>query len=76
MRHRPDRVCDPGEIADRRPPRVWVLTGTDPGVGEARLSRVPAEWQRVDERRFPGTIAVLFMHRPAADSTSAGPPIP
>jgi hypothetical protein len=76
MRHQPDRVCDPGEIADRGPVRVWVLTGTDPGVGEARLSRVPTEWQRVDERRFPGTIAVLFEHRPAADSTSAGPPIP
>jgi hypothetical protein len=76
MRHRPDRVCDPGEIADRQPTRVWVITGTDPGVGEARLNRVPTNWQRTDERHFPGTIAVLFEHRPPAASTSAGSPIP
>src|SRR4029079_1604521 len=33
-RGREDRLCQPTEIADPRPARVWVLTGTDPGVGE------------------------------------------
>jgi hypothetical protein len=69
-----DRVCPPDEIAERRPLRVWVLTGTDPGVGESRFRQVPPEWRRVRERRFHGTIAVLYEYRPA--STSAGGPVP
>jgi hypothetical protein len=59
-----DRLCRPDEIADRRPPRVWVLTGTDPGVGEIRFRQVPPEWRRVAEKRFHGTIAVLYEYHP------------
>jgi hypothetical protein len=40
-----------------------VLTGTDPGVTEAVLSQVPPEWHRVDQRTYPGTIAMLFERR-------------
>jgi hypothetical protein len=77
MRDQPEQLCELTAIAEMQPPRVWVVTGTDPGVGEARLSQVPADWQRVDSRRFPGTIAVCFEHGPPpAASTSAGPPIP
>jgi hypothetical protein len=75
-RGREERVCEPSEIGGRRPARVWVLTGTDPGVGESRLRQVPPDWQRVDARTFRGTVAVLFEHRPPAASTSAGGPIP
>jgi hypothetical protein len=75
-RGREDRVCQPNEIADRKPARVWVLTGTDPGVGESRLRQVPPDWQRVEARTFRGTIAVLFEYRPPPASTSAGGPIP
>jgi hypothetical protein len=75
-RGREERVCEPREIADRRPTRVWVLTGTDPGVGERRLRQVPPDWQRVDARTFRGTVAVRFERRPPAASTSAGGPIP
>jgi hypothetical protein len=64
MRHRPGRVCDPGEIADRRPARVWIVTGTDPGIAEARVVRVPPAWHRTGECRFPGTVAILFEHQP------------
>jgi hypothetical protein len=74
MRGREELVCDPAEIGDRMPTRVWVLTGTDPGVGEQRLDRVPPDWQRVDEVRFRGTRAVLFEYRPG--STSGGRPVP
>ncbi|HEX3152133.1 MAG TPA: hypothetical protein VHR66_28935 [Gemmataceae bacterium] len=77
MRDQPDQLCDIAEIADRQPPRVWVLTGTDPGIAEARISRVPADYHQVDARVFPGTIVVCFEHRPqSATSTSAGPTIP
>jgi len=76
-RDREDRVCEPRQIAARRPARVWVLTGTDPGVGEIRFRQVPPDWRRVGERRFHGTIAVLYEYRPPpADSTSAGGPVP
>jgi hypothetical protein len=75
-RGREDRVYQPAEIADRRPARVWVLTGTDPGVGEGRLRQVPADWPRVEARTFRGTVAVLFECRPPPASTSAGGPIP
>ena len=69
-------MCQPNEIADRKPARVWVLTGTDPGVGESRLRQVPPDWQRVEARTFRGTIAVLFEYRAPPASTSAGGPIP
>jgi hypothetical protein len=76
-RGREERVCQPNEIGERRPARVWVLTGTDPGVGEVRFRQVPPDWQRVGERRFHGTIAVRYECRPAAAaSTSAGEPVP
>lgn len=72
-----ERVCLPSEVGARRPARVWVLTGTDPGVGEIRFRQVPPDWQRVDEKHFHGTIAVLYEYRPVpADSTSAGGPVP
>jgi hypothetical protein len=63
-RGRPDRYFPLAQIGVRRPARVWVLTGTDPGVAEAVLSQVPAGWQRVDSRTFPGTIAILMELRP------------
>lgn len=76
-RGREARVCRPDEIADRRPSRVWVLTGTDPGVGEIRFRQVPPDWRRVRERWFRGTIAVLYEYHPApAGSTSADGPVP
>ena len=74
MRGREELVCEPAEIGDRQPVRVWVLTGTDPGVGEQRLNQVPADWQQAEEVVFRGTRAVLFEHRPG--STSAGRPVP
>jgi hypothetical protein len=73
----PERACDFPELADRRPDRIWVLTGTDPGIGEARFQRIPADWQRVNARTFHGTIVVLFEYRPPpAASTSAIETIP
>lgn len=74
LRGREDCVCHPADIAGRMPTRIWVLTGTDPGVGELRLNQVPPDWQPVAEARFRGTRAVLFEHGGA--STSAGPPVP
>ena len=71
-RHQPNRYVTLAEIGDRRPTRVWVLTGTDPGITESVLSQVPAGWERVDSRSFGRTIAVLLVRR----STSAGSPIP
>jgi hypothetical protein len=75
-RDSPERVCDFPEIADRQPARIWVLTGTDPGIGEARFNRVPGDWQRVNSQTFHGTIAVLFERRPPTASTSASETIP
>jgi hypothetical protein len=76
-RGREGRVCQPNEIGERRPARVWVLTGTDAGVGEVRFRQVPPDWQRMGERRFHGTIAVLYEYRPIPDaSTSAGGAVP
>jgi hypothetical protein len=76
-RGREERVCQPNEIGERRPARVWVLTGTDPGVGEVRFRQVPPDWQRMGERRFHGTVAVLYEYRPIpAASTSAGGAVP
>jgi hypothetical protein len=72
----PEHVCDFPELADRNPTRIWVLTGTDPGVGEARFARLPAGWERVGAWTFRGTVAVLFEYRPSAVSTSAGDAIP
>jgi hypothetical protein len=63
-RHQPERYFPLGEIARRKPRRVWVLTGTDPGVPEAVLSQVPPDWQKVDSRTFTGTIAIRIEHRP------------
>ena len=74
LRGREELVCEPAEIGARRPARVWVLTGTDPGVGELRLNQVPADWEWAGEVRFRGTRAVLFEHRPG--STSVGRPVP
>ena len=62
-RHQPDRYFPLAEIARRNPRRVWVLTGTDPGVPEAVQSQVPPTWRRVDPRDFGRTIAIL-MERP------------
>jgi hypothetical protein len=59
-RHEPDRYFPLAKIARRRPRRVWVITGTDPGVTESVLGQVPADWHRVDSRTFDGTIAVLM----------------
>ena len=63
-RHEPDRYFPLAEIARRRPLRVWVITGTDPGVTDSVLSQVPSEWHRVDSRTFDGTVAVLMERRP------------
>jgi hypothetical protein len=63
-RHEPDRYFPLAEIAHRRPARVWVLTGTDPGVAEAVLSQVPPDWQKVDSRTFAGTVAIRMERRP------------
>jgi hypothetical protein len=60
----PDRYLPLAEIGGRRPARVWVLTGTDPGIAESVLGQVPAEWHRADSRTFDGTIAVLLAHHP------------
>lgn len=57
-RQQPERYAPLAGIADRNPPRVWVLTGTDPGVADAVLNQVPAGWHRVDSRTFTGTIAI------------------
>jgi hypothetical protein len=64
-RHHAQRYLPLAEIAIQRPARVWVLTGTDPGVAEAVLSQVPSEWHQVDARTFPGTIAMLLERQPA-----------
>jgi hypothetical protein len=63
-RHQPDRYFPLAEITRRNPRRVWVLTGTDPGVPEAVLSQVPPDWQKVESRTFAGTVAVLMERRP------------
>ena len=63
-RHQPDRYFPLAEIIRRNPPRVWVLTGTDPGVTEAVMSQVPPLWRRVDDRSFGRTIAILMERRP------------
>lgn len=62
-RHQPDRYMPLADIALRRPARVWVVTGTDPGVTESVLRQVPAEWRRIESHEFGATIAVL-MERP------------
>jgi hypothetical protein len=59
-RHQPERYYPLAEIPRRMPTRLWVITGTDPGVTEAVLSQVPPGWQRVEAREFPGTTAVLM----------------
>jgi hypothetical protein len=59
-RHEPDRYFPLAEIARRRPQRVWVITGTDPGVPESVLSQVPAAWHVAETHTFDGTIAVLM----------------
>jgi hypothetical protein len=63
-RRQPGRYLPLREIAGRDPHRVWVVTGTDPGVPEAVVSQVPPKWRRVDARTFGRTIAIL-MERPA-----------
>jgi hypothetical protein len=62
-RDQPDRYLSLADIARRRPARVWVVTGTDPGVVESVLSQVPPEWRRVESREFSATIAVLMERR-------------
>lgn len=59
-----DRYFPLGEIARRNPRRVWVLTGTDPGVPEGVQGQVPPKWRRVHVRTFGRTLAIL-MERPA-----------
>jgi uncharacterized membrane protein len=63
-RRHAERYFPLSEIALRRPARVWVLTGTDPGVAESVLSQVPPEWHQVESRTFDGTVAILMEHRP------------
>jgi len=63
-RDQPERYFPLAEIARRQPARVWVLTGTDPGVSEAVLSQVPTGWHQVETRRFNGTTAIMMEHRP------------
>jgi hypothetical protein len=53
-----------GGIGSRKLTRVWVITGTDPGVVDAVLSQVPPIWRRVEAREFDGTIAVLMEFSP------------
>ena len=74
MRGREVLLCDPAEVGNRRPSRVWIVTGTDPGVGEQRFEQLPSDWQQVDEVRFRGTRAVQFERRPV--STSAARAVP
>jgi hypothetical protein len=62
-RRQPDRYMPLADIARRRPARVWVITGTDPGVVESVLSQVPPEWHRVELRDFTATTAVLMERR-------------
>jgi hypothetical protein len=59
-RHQPDRYFPLAEIARRNPRRVWVITGTDPGVPDGVLAQVPTAWRRVEAHPFPGTIAMLL----------------
>ena len=59
-RHQPDRYFPLAEIARRNPRRVWVLTGTDPGVPEGVQGQVPPKWRRADARSFGRTIAILM----------------
>jgi hypothetical protein len=63
-RHHSDRYLPLREIGARRPARVWVLTGTDPGIAESVLGQIPPEWHRVESRTFDGTIAILMELRP------------
>jgi hypothetical protein len=63
-RREPDRYFPLAEIARRRPNRVWVITGTDPGVPESVLGQVPADWHVIETWTFDGTIAVLMERRP------------
>ena len=59
-RRQPDRYMPLADIARRRPARVWVVTGTDPGVVESVLSQVPPDWRRIESHEFSATIAVLM----------------
>lgn len=59
-RHQPHRYFSLADITRVSPRRVWVVTGTDPGVAEAVVGRVPSAWRRADARMFQGTIAVLM----------------
>lgn len=59
-RGQPRRYFPLREIARRNPRRVWVVTGTDPGVTEGVVSQVPPKWRRVDARTFGRTIVILM----------------
>jgi hypothetical protein len=62
-RRQPDRYIPLAVIARRRPARVWVVTGTDPGVLESVLSQVPPEWHWIETHEFQATTAVLMERR-------------